>query len=190
MEKLIDRFKKEILPKLQSEKNNANIFEVPAIEKVVVSVGVGDYKEDKGAIEKIVAEVAKITGQKPKINLSKKAVSAFKLRIGQPVGLTVSLRGPKMYDFLEKLINIALPRVRDFKGTSLKAFDGQGNYSIGIKDYTIFPEIKYEEVDKSFGLQVNIKTTAKNDADAKAMLSLIGIPFEKTQAGSLKQVRN
>ena len=188
MEKLIDRYNKEILPKLKSDLKRDNIFEVPAIEKVVVSAGVGDFKEDKGAIERIIAEMAIITGQHPKTNLSRKAVSAFKLRVGQPVGLTVTLRGKKMFDFLDRLINIALPRVRDFKGTSTKAFDGNGNYSIGLRDHTIFPEVKYEEVDKSFGLQVNIKTSAKNNEDAKALLVMIGIPFEKKlQTGSLNK---
>ena len=179
MEKLIEKYNKELLPNLKIDLKRKNIFEVPALEKVVISVGIGDFKEDKGSVEKVVAEIAKITGQKPKINLSRKAVSAFKLRVGQPVGVTVTLRGNKMFDFIEKLINIALPRVRDFRGTSAKAFDGKGNYSIGIRDYTIFPEVKYEEVDITFGLQVNIKTTAKNNEDARALLELLGIPFEK-----------
>jgi len=179
MENLLERYKSKIVPELQKELGYKNIFQIPALEKVVISTGVGDFKEEKAAIEKIAKEISKITGQKPKINLSTKAVSAFKLRIGQPVGITTTLRADRMYDFVEKLINIALPRVRDFKGTSAKAFDGKGNYSIGIRDYSIFPEVKYEEVDKAFGLQVNIKTTAKNDKDAKALLSHLGIPFEK-----------
>ena len=179
MEKLIERYKSTIISELQKELGYKNIYQVPALEKIVISTGVGDYKEEKAAIEKIAKEMTKITGQKPKINLSVKAVSAFKLRVGQPVGITATLRKDRMYDFIEKLINIALPRVRDFKGTSSKAFDGKGNYSIGIRDYTIFPEVKYEEVDKAFGLQINIKTTAKNDKDAKALLVHLGIPFEK-----------
>ncbi len=181
MEKLIEKYKKTIVPELMKSLGYKNVNQIPALEKIVVSVGIGDFKEDKGAVEKIAAEVEKVTGQKSKINLSRKAVSAFKLRIGQPVGITVTLRGRRMYDFIEKLTNIALPRVRDFKGTSAKAFDHQGNYSIGIRDYTIFPEVKYEEVDKAFGLQVNIKTTAKNDKDARALLELLGVPFEKNR---------
>jgi len=179
MDKLIEKYKKSIVGELQKQLEYKNVNQVPKLEKIVISAGVGDFKEDKGAIEKIAGEITKITGQKPKINLSTKAVSAFKLRIGQPVGITSTIRGKRMYDFLEKLINIALPRVRDFKGTSVKAFDGNGNYSIGIRDHTIFPEIKYEEAAQPFGLQINIKTTAKNNKDAKALLDLIGIPFEK-----------
>jgi len=179
MENFLTKFNKEILPKLKISLKKGNINEVPRIEKIVVATGIGDYKEDKGAVAKIAEEIARITGQKPQINLSRKAVSAFKLRIGQPVGISVTLRGERMYDFLTKLVNIALPRVRDFKGVSSKAFDGNGNYSIGLRDYTIFPEVKYEDVDKTFGLQVNFKTTAKNDADARALLTELGIPFEK-----------
>ena len=158
-----------------------NILEVPRLEKVVVSCGTGDFKDDDKMIAKIAGELAKITGLHPKTNLSRKAVSSFKLRIGQPVGLTTTLRGERMYDFVARLVSVALPRVRDFRGLPLSAFDGRGNYSIGIKEYAIFPEIKYEDVTHNFGFQVNIKTTAKNDGDAKRLLELLGFPFEKKE---------
>lgn len=179
MGKLAIKFNKEILPELKKTCGKKNIFEVPRLQKVVISAGIGDFKEDDKAIEKIVSDLAKITGQKPKINHSKKAVSAFKLRIGQPVGVTVTLRSEKMFDFVERLNNVTLPRVRDFRGLSKKSFDGRGNFSLGIKEHTIFPEIKYEEVSINFGLEVNINTTAKNNNDAEALLNVLGFPFEK-----------
>jgi len=179
MEKLIEKFKASMVKELKSELKKKNDFEIPKITKIVVSAGIGDFKEDKNKVEKIAKEIAKITGQKAKVNLSTKAVSAFKLRIGQPVGLTVTLRGERMYDFIDRLVNVALPRVRDFKGLSLKAFDNQGNYSLGIRDFSIFPEIKFEEITENFGLQVNVKTTATNKEDALALLKKLGFPFEK-----------
>lgn len=179
MEKLHQKFKNQIFSSLKSELKKNNIFEVPRVEKVVISSGVGAFKENKEIIEKISAELARITGQRPKINLSRKSVSAFKLRTGQPVGLTVTLRRERMNDFLDKLINVALPRVRDFRGISTKSFDGQGNYVIGVKEYPIFPEVKYENIAEVFGLSVIIKTTAKTDADAKVLLQKLGFPFEK-----------
>lgn len=182
MEKLIEKFNKTILKGVAEKTGIKNFMAIPRIEKVVVSVGIGDFKDDKNAIEKIVAEVAKITGQKPKINSSRKAVSAFKLRVGQPVGLTVTLRGERMFDFIDRLVNISLPRVRDFRGLKTSSFDGQGNYSIGLKDYSIFPEVKYEEISVNFGLEINIKTTAKNKEDAKELLVALGFPFEKAKA--------
>lgn len=179
MEKLIEKFNKTILSELKDELGKKNIMETPRLVKVVLSAGIGEFKEDDAAVNKISEELGKIAGLKPKINRSRKAVSAFKLRIGQPVGLTVTLRGKKMYDFLDRLVNVALPRVRDFRGLSLKAFDGQGNYSIGLKDYSIFPEIKYEDVTRPFGFQINIRTNCNNNEDAKALLLKLGFPFEK-----------
>lgn len=179
MEKLIEKYNKVIISALKKELSKGNTMEVPKLEKIVISSGVGDYKEDDKAIEKISAELSKLAGLKPKINRSRKAVSAFKLRIGQPIGLTVTLRGEKMFDFIDRLVNVSIPRVRDFRGLSNKSFDGKGNYSIGIKDYSIFPEIKYEDITKVFGFQINIKTNCKNNEDAKALLIKLGFPFEK-----------
>lgn len=181
MEKLIEKYNKNIVPELKKELNKKNVMEVPKLLKVVVSTGVGDFKEDDKAIEKIGVELSKLTGLKSKTNLSRKAVSSFKLRIGQPVGLTTTLRGERMYDFLDRLVNVAFPRVRDFRGLPLKSFDGQGNYSIGIKDYAIFPEIKYEDITHSFGLEINIRTNCKTDEDAKSLLVKLGFPFEKKE---------
>lgn len=179
MEKLAKKFTDNILQELKKSLAIKNINAVPKVVKVVVSCGIGDFKEDDKMIEKITSDLAKITGQKPKLNRARKAVSSFKLRIGQPVGLTTTLRDEKMYDFIDRLVNAALPRVRDFRGLPVTAFDGQGNYSIGIKDHAIFPEIKYEDISKSFGFQINVKTTAKDNSDAKALLSMLGFPFEK-----------
>jgi len=179
MEKLEKQFKDKIIKDVQSALKKKNIFEVPYIEKIIVSTGTGDFKEDKKVIEKIAKEIEKITGQKAKVNLSQKAVSAFKLRIGQPVGLTTTLRGERMYDFLNRFINVALPRVRDFRGLKASSFDGQGNYSIGLKDYSIFPEIKYEDITVNFGLEVSIKTSARNKEDARILFEKLGFPFEK-----------
>lgn len=179
MEKLLKQFNDSILKDIKTTLKKKNIFEVPRIEKVIVSTGTGDYKDDKNAIEKIAKEMAKITGQKANVNLSRKAVSAFKLRVGQPVGLTVTLRGERMYDFVNRLVNITLPRVRDFRGLKVSSFDNQGNYSIGVRDYSIFPEIKYEDITINFGLEICIKTTAKNKEDAKVLLEKLGFPFEK-----------
>lgn len=181
MEKLIEKFNKEISPKLKKELNLSNENEIPKITKIIVAAGIGDYKEDEAAIKKIALELAKITGQKAKINRARKAVSAFKLRIGQIVGLSVTLRRERMYDFLDRLISVALPRVRDFKGLKYSSLDGHGNYSIGIKEYMIFPEVKYEEAGKPFGIEVNIITNTSDDKKAKALLSSLGFPFEKEQ---------
>ena len=179
MQRLLEKFNKEIAPATKKELGLKNNFEAPRILKVVVSAGIGDFKDDKGNVEKISAEFAKITGQKPKLNLSRKAVSAFKLRIGQPVGLTCTLRGDRMFDFLNRFVNITLPRVRDFRGLSDTSFDKAGNYSVGIKDYSIFPEIKFEEITVLFGLEVNIRIKSRSAADSKVMLTKLGFPFKK-----------
>jgi large subunit ribosomal protein L5 len=179
MEKLSEKFKNTILPEVKKELKYKNELQNPRIEKVVVSTGIGDYKDDKNAVERVIRELTRITGQKPKVNLSKKAVSAFKLRIGQPVGLTTTLRGEQMYDFITKFVNVALPRVRDFKGLSTESFDEKGNYSVGIKDYSIFPEIRFEEVVESFGLEVSIRIKAQKKEDAKVLLTHLGFPFKK-----------
>jgi large subunit ribosomal protein L5 len=188
MDKLITKFNKEISASLKKELSLGNQYLIPKLLKVVVSTGIGDYKEDDTAVKKITKELTKITGQKPRVNLSRKAVSSFKLRIGQPVGLTVTLRGEKMYDFVDRLINIALPRVRDFRGLSNKGFDGNGNYAIGIKEYMIFPEVKYEDATRPFGFQVNINTNVKNDNETRALLTNLGFPFEKQRRAASDKI--
>ena len=169
----------EISKTLGSTLNISNLFAVPKIIKVVISTGVGKFKDDQNIINTIMADLALITGQKPKINLSKKAVSAFKLRLKQPVGLTVTLRGSKMHDFIQRFSQIAIPRIRDFKGLSLRGLDDHGNYSLGIEEHTIMPEIKYDDVKQIYGFQVNINTSAKNKDQAKALLTEYGFVFEK-----------
>jgi len=179
MERLIEQYNSKIKPALKKELGYKSDFELPRIEKIVISSGIGDFKDDKNAVAKINTELARITGQKPKLNLSRKAVSAFKLRIGQPVGLTTTLRGSRMYDFLNRFVNVALPRVRDFRGLSNTSFDEAGNYSIGLRDYSIFPEIKFEEATTIFGLEINIKIKSKSPEDSKKLLIHLGFPFKK-----------
>lgn len=181
MEKLFLKFNNKIKESIKLDLSLKNIYEVPEIDKIVVSCGIGDFKDDDKMVKKISDDISKITGLKPKINMSKKAVSSFKLRIGQPVGLTTTLRGEMMYDFLDRLINVAIPRVRDFRGLPLSSFDGHGNYCISVKEHTIFPEIKYEDVTITFGFQVNINTTTKNDNESKVLLKSLGFPFEKKE---------
>ena len=175
-----NKIEKETLDRLTKKLGLTNPHQLPRVTKVVVSTGVGSIKEDKKAIDAVAQDLTLICGQKPKTNLSKKSVSAFKLRENQPVGLTVTLRGRRMYDFLSRLTNVAMPRIRDFKGLSNKAFDGKGNYCVGMSEHVIMPEIKYDTINQSFGFQVNINTSAKNDENAKALLLELGFPFEKT----------
>lgn len=179
MSELKEKFNNIIIAELKNELGLKNVSAVPRITKVVVSAKTGAIKEDRDAVLSLSREMAEIVGQQPKINLSRKAVSSFKLRIGQPVGITATLRGVRMYDFINKLTNVALPRVRDFKGLSRSGFDGHGNYSIGISEHIIMPESKYEGTTKVFGFQVNINTTAQNDEQGLALLSKLGFPFEK-----------
>lgn len=175
------KIREEAKKTLKKELSLSNINQVPEIKKVVISSGIGVHKEDKEAIKKITEEMRIFCGQAPKINLSRKSVSAFKLRLNQPVGLTVTLRGKRMHDFLYKLVSVALPRVRDFKGLKKSSFDGHGNYSIGIREHIIMPEVKYENADNVFGFQVNIFTSTKNDEQALSLLKLLGFPFEREQ---------
>ncbi|MCK5471751.1 50S ribosomal protein L5 [Candidatus Gracilibacteria bacterium] len=179
--------KKEILPKVGKELGIKNLHAIPQISKVKVSVGVGKIARksgssnamDEGMLEKISKNIATITGQKPRTHKSKKAISNFKLREGMVIGLSVTLRGNRALDFINKLVNIAIPRVRDFRGLSLKSFDGNGNYSIGLKDYTVFPEVKPEDAEFVHGIEITICTTANSDEEAKALLAALGFPFQK-----------
>lgn len=159
--------------------NYENVMEVPRLEKVVVNIGLGEAKDNPKAMESAVKDLTLITGQKPIVTVAKKSVANFKLRAGQSIGCKVTLRGSRMYDFLDKLMNAALPRVRDFRGVSPTAFDGRGNYSLGIKEQLIFPEIDYDDIDALRGMNVSIVTTAKTDEEAKAFLEKMGMPFAK-----------
>ena len=175
--RLRDRFEKEIAPSLMKEFELKNPMAVPRINKVVVNMGVGEATQNAKVLDPAVAELQQITGQKPIITKAKKSIAAFKVREGMPIGAMVTLRGDRMYEFLDRLINVALPRVRDFRGVSTKSFDGRGNYTLGLRDQLIFPEISYEKVDKLKGMNVTIVTTARTDDQARALLKGFGMPF-------------
>jgi large subunit ribosomal protein L5 len=177
MNKLKEQYKNEIAPALFKELDLENVMQVPRIEKVVVNIGVGEALDNPKALEGAVSDLTLITGQKPVILVAKKAISNFKLREGRQIGVKVTLRGEKMWAFLDRLINIALPRVRDFRGISADSFDGRGNYTLGIREQLIFPEIAYDKIDKLRGMEVSIVTTAKNDDQARTLLSKFGMPF-------------
>lgn len=179
MEILKQKYKEEVVPEMMRKFGYKNQMAVPRLEKIVVNMGVSDAIQNPSAIESALKDLAIITGQKPLIRRARKSISNFHLRKGMPIGLKVTLRGEKMYSFLYKLINIALPRVRDFQGVSLNSFDGRGNYSLGIKEQLIFPEIEYDKIDKIRGMDIIIVTTAKTDEEAKELLSLFGMPFRK-----------
>lgn len=176
---LKQRYFEEIRPKLKEELRLANVMAVPKLVKIVVNVGAKEALDDKKILEAISAQITAITGQKPVIRQAKKSVAAFKLREGQPIGIAVTLRGQRMYDFLEKLIAIVFPRVRDFHGLSKGGFDGHGNYSFGFAEQIVFPEIEYSQIDKIRGLEVTINTNAKDDEEGKALLTALGVPFVK-----------
>ena len=173
------KFFKEIKPQLAKELGLKNLLAVPRVEKVVVNLGLGEGAGDEGVIEGAIPHLAVITGQRPKIAKARVSIAGFKLRKGAPIGLVVTLRGQRMFDFLEKLFKIVLPRLRDFRGLPVKNFDGRGNYNIGISELTVFPEIDYSKIDKARGLQITIVTNTSDNQKAKRLLELLGMPFEK-----------
>jgi len=173
------RYRQEVVPALVKEFSYKNVMQVPQIKKVVVNIGLGEAIANAKALDAAVGDLTAIAGQKPVVNRAKKSIAAFKLRTGMPIGATVTLRGDRMYEFLDRLINIGLPRVRDFNGVSSKAFDGHGNYTLGLKEQIIFPEIDYDRVDKVRGMEVTIVTTAKTDEEGQRLLRLMGMPFRK-----------
>jgi len=175
--RLREKYEKEVIPALKEKFGYKNIMEVPRLEKVVINMGVGDAKENPKAIDSAVEDLAAITGQKPVVTKAKKSIAAFKLRQGMPIGVKVTLRSEKMYHFLDKLFNINLPRVRDFKGVSPDSFDGRGNYTLGIREQLIFPEIDYDKIDRVRGMDITIVTTAKTDEEARELLKYLGMPF-------------
>ena len=179
MEILKEQYEKEVIPALMKKFNYKSIMEVPRLDKIVINIGLGDTKDNPKMLENAINDLSIITGQKPIITKSKKAIAAFKIREGINIGCKVTLRKGKMYDFAYKLFNVALPRVRDFRGLSTNSFDGRGNYSMGIKEQLIFPEIEYEKVDKVRGMDIIFVTTAKTDEEAKELLKLLGMPFEQ-----------
>jgi len=175
--RLKERYTKEVRKKIQDEFGIRNVMAVPKIDKIVLNMGIGEAIQNMKVLDNAADELAQITGQKPVITRARKSIASFKLRAGVPIGTMVTLRGEKMYEFLDRLINVALPRVRDFRGVPAKAFDGRGNYTIGIRDHFIFPEIDVSRVDKSKGMNITIVTTAKNDEQARFLLKELGMPF-------------
>ncbi|BCB01999.1 50S ribosomal protein L5 [Bacillus sp. KH172YL63] len=179
MNRLKERFQNEISPSLASKFNYKSVMEVPKVDKIVVNMGIGDAVQNSKALDVAVDELTQITGQKPVITKAKKSIAGFRLREGMPIGAKVTLRGERMYQFLDKLISVSLPRVRDFRGVSKKAFDGRGNYTLGVKEQLIFPEIDYDKVSKARGMDIVIVTTANTDEEARELLTQIGMPFQK-----------
>lgn len=177
--RLKERYGKEVVPALMQEFGYGNIMEVPRPEKMTVNVGLGEAVADAKVLDSASNDVATITGQRPVITRAKKSISNFKVRAGMPIGVMVTVRGSRMWEFLDRLVNAALPRIRDFQGVSPNSFDGRGNFSIGIREQLIFPEIEYDKIDRVRGLQVNIATTAKSDEEGKRLLELLGMPFAR-----------
>ncbi|WP_299734118.1 50S ribosomal protein L5 [uncultured Endozoicomonas sp.] len=171
------KYREEILPKLQDELGVKNVHEVPRITKITLNMGVGEAIGDKKVIEHALADMEKIAGQKPVVTKARNSVAGFKVREGWPIGVKVTLRSDRMYEFLERLVDIALPRVRDFRGVSAKSFDGRGNYSMGVKEQIIFPEVDYDKIDTLRGLDITLTTTAKNDDEGRALLKAFNFPF-------------
>lgn len=177
--RLRERFRTQVIQALMRERGYANPFQVPRLEKIVVNMGVGEGKENAKALDFAAADLTAITGQRPVITRAKKSIANFKLRAGAAIGAKVTLRGARMYEFMDRLINVALPRVRDFRGVSPKAFDGRGNFALGLKEQVIFPEVVYDKIDKPRGMDVIIVTTAETDEEAKALLGHLGMPFRE-----------
>lgn len=180
MARLRERYFEDVVPALMKEFGYSNIMQVPRIEKVVVNMGMGEAIQNAKALDAAVSDLTLITGQHPVVTRAKKSISTFKLRAGMPIGVKVTLRGPRMYEFLDRLFNVALARIRDFGGLSPDAFDGRGNYTIGVKEHVVFPEIDFDKVDRVRGLEATIVTTAKSDQESRVMLELLGLPFRKS----------
>lgn len=179
MARFRDKYNNEVAKALMEKFQYSNVMEVPKIEKIVVNMGLGEAKDNPKSVQVAVAELAQITGQQPVVTKAKKSIANFKLREGMPIGTKVTLRGETMFEFMDRLFTIALPRVRDFKGTNANAFDGRGNYTLGVKEQLIFPEIEYDKIDKVRGMDITFVTTAKSDEEARELLTLMGMPFSK-----------
>jgi large subunit ribosomal protein L5 len=179
MAKLQAVYKNEVMPKLLTEFGYKNVMEVPRITKITLNMGVGEAVGDKKILEHATSDMSKIAGQKPIITLTRKSIAGFKIREGWPIGCKVTLRGERMYEFLERLVSIAIPRIRDFRGLNAKSFDGHGNYSMGVREQIIFPEIEYDKIDKLRGMDITVSTTAKTDAEGRALLKAFNFPFRE-----------
>jgi len=179
MARLREAYEKEIIPALKKEFGFKNVMEVPRFEKIVVNMGVGEAVQNAKLVDSAIADLALITGQKPRLNRARVSVAAFKLREGMPIGCKVTLRGDRMYEFYDRLVNLSLPRIRDFRGVPTKGFDGRGNYTLGIKEHIIFPEIEYDKIAQVFGMDITIVTSARTDEQALALLTHMRMPFRK-----------
>lgn len=177
MARLKEKYLNEVVPGLQEQFKYTNVMAIPKLDKVVVNIGLGEAVQNPKALDAALNDLTLITGQKPVVTKAKKSIAGFKLREGMPVGVKVTLRGDRMYEFVDRLLNVALPRVRDFRGVSPKSFDGRGNYSLGLKEQLIFPEIEYDKIDKLRGMEIVFATTAKTDEEGRALLKLLGMPF-------------
>jgi large subunit ribosomal protein L5 len=181
MARLRDKYREDIVQTLMSEFGYSNVMQVPKLQKIVVNIGLGEAVQNAKAIDAAVGDLTQIAGQKPVVTRAKKSIAAFKLRAGMPVGATVTLRGPRMYEFFDRLVAITLPRIRDFRGVSPNSFDGRGNYTLGLQEQIAFPEIDYDKIDKSRGLELSLVTSAKTDEEGRRLLSLLGMPFARTE---------
>lgn len=179
MARLKEKYVKEVVPALMKEFGYSSIMQVPRVEKVVVNIGMGEALQNAKALDAATGDLAAITGQHPVITRAKKSIAAFKLRAGMPIGAIVTLRGARMYEFLDRLLTVALPRIRDFRGVPSRAFDGRGNYTIGVREQLVFPEIEYDKIDRIRGLEISIVTSARNDEEAHRLLQLLGMPFTR-----------
>ncbi len=175
-----ERYQSEVVPALMKEFSYGNIMQVPGLTKIVVNIGMGEALQNAKALDNAVGDVATITGQKPVITRAKKSIANFKVRAGNPIGVTVTLRGERMYEFFDRLVNVALPRIRDFSGAPRNAFDGRGNYSLGLREQLIFPEIEYDRIDRIRGMEVTMVTSARTDEEGRRLLQLLGVPFSKS----------
>jgi large subunit ribosomal protein L5 len=178
MARLQEHYRKNVVPEMMKQRGYKTQMQVPRIEKITLNMGVGETVQDKKILDNAVADLTKIAGQKPVVTKAKKSIATFKVRKGYPVGCMVTLRGKRMYEFLDRLVSVAIPRIRDFRGVSSRAFDGRGNYSIGVKEQIIFPEIEYDKIDALRGLNISITTTARTDEEARALLSAFRFPFK------------
>jgi large subunit ribosomal protein L5 len=181
MARLKEKYKTEIVPALMKDFEYDNVMQVPKLEKIVVNIGLGEAVQNAKAIDAAVGDLTQIAGQKPVVTRAKKSIAAFKLREGMPIGAMVTLRGEMMYEFLDRLVAVSLPRIRDFRGISPNSFDGRGNYTLGVREQLIFPEIDYDKIDRTRGLEVTIVTTAKNDDEGRQLLAHFGMPFARTE---------
>ncbi len=184
MARLREKYREEVVPEMMKEFNYSNIMEVPELKKIVINIGLGEAVSNAKSLEAAVGDLSAITGQKPVVTKAKKSIAAFKLRAGMPIGAMVTLRGPRMYEFLDRFVSITLPRIRDFRGVSPNSFDGRGNYTMGLSEQISFPEIDFDRIDKTRGLEMSFVTTAKNDEEGRRLLALLGMPFARTERAS------